>query len=129
MSEPAGLSTPSQSDLAVERTRLAYERTLMAWIRTSTSLITFGFSIYKFFQIQTDAAGIKADRLIGSRGFALLMVTIGMVALLVATLEHRRDLAALKQHHPDSRRSPTTLLAALIGVLGLTALISVIFQQ
>ena len=36
--------------LAVERTRLAYERTLMAWVRTATSLISFGFTVYKFFQ-------------------------------------------------------------------------------
>ena len=36
--------------LAVERTRLANERTLMAWIRTATSLIAFGFTIFKFFQ-------------------------------------------------------------------------------
>ena len=36
--------------LAFERTRNSYENTMMSWIRTSTSLITFGFSIYKFFQ-------------------------------------------------------------------------------
>jgi uncharacterized membrane protein YidH (DUF202 family) len=37
--------------LAVERTRVAYDRTMLAWTRTATSLITFGFTIYKFFQI------------------------------------------------------------------------------
>jgi putative membrane protein len=36
--------------LAAQRARLAQERTLMAWIRTSTSLIAFGFTIFKFFQ-------------------------------------------------------------------------------
>ena len=35
--------------LAIQRTRLASERTLMAWIRTATSLIGFGFTIFKFF--------------------------------------------------------------------------------
>jgi putative membrane protein len=42
--------TLSNIDLAFERTMLAYERTLMAWIRTAISLISFGFTIYKFFQ-------------------------------------------------------------------------------
>ena len=40
----------SNTDLAFERTMLAHERTLMAWIRTATSMISFGFTIYKFFQ-------------------------------------------------------------------------------
>ena len=38
-----------RTTLAVERTRLAHERTLMAWVRTATSLISFGFTIYKTF--------------------------------------------------------------------------------
>ena len=41
---------PAATRLAVDRTRLAYERTLMAWTRTATSLISFGFTIYKFFE-------------------------------------------------------------------------------
>jgi putative membrane protein len=49
--------TNAATRLAVDRTRLAYERTLMAWIRTAISLITFGFTIYKFFQIEGAAPG------------------------------------------------------------------------
>jgi uncharacterized membrane protein YidH (DUF202 family) len=40
--------------LAVDRTRLAYERTMMAWVRTATSMISFGFTIHKFFQFRDD---------------------------------------------------------------------------
>ncbi|MBE5502510.1 Predicted membrane protein [Mycobacteroides abscessus subsp. massiliense] len=52
MTEPPVLDTSTR--LAVERTRLALERTTMAWIRTSTSLIAFGFTIFKFFQYQAE---------------------------------------------------------------------------
>jgi uncharacterized membrane protein YidH (DUF202 family) len=38
--------------LAYVRTRHALERTMMAWVRTAASLITFGFSVYKFFQFE-----------------------------------------------------------------------------
>ena len=38
--------------LALDRTHLAHERTLMAWVRTATSLISFGFTIYKFFSFE-----------------------------------------------------------------------------
>ena len=39
--------------LAVDRTRLAHDRTLLAWVRTGTSLIAFGFTIYKFFELES----------------------------------------------------------------------------
>jgi putative membrane protein len=42
--------------LAFERTRVAYERTMLGWVRTATSLITFGFTIYKYFQIERGEA-------------------------------------------------------------------------
>jgi uncharacterized membrane protein YidH (DUF202 family) len=45
---------PEATELAVERTWLAYERTLMAWVRTATSMISVGFSIYKFFQFEKE---------------------------------------------------------------------------
>ena len=115
--------------LAVDRTRLAYERTLMAWIRTATSLITFGFSIYKFFQIELGSGTSRSDRLIGPREFALLMISIGLISLLLATLEHRHELHALRAQYPDIPRSLAKVVAALIAVLGMLALIAVLFRQ
>ena len=120
----------SSTQLAVDRTRLAYERTLMAWIRTATSLITFGFTIYKFFQIELSrGVSPRGDRLIGPTAFALLMIVIGLVSLLLATLEHRRDLKALNAEYPGGRRSLARVLAALVSLLGLLALFLVLFRQ
>jgi putative membrane protein len=112
---------------AADRTRLAYERTLMAWIRTATSLITFGFTIYKFFQIE-GAAG-KQDRVVSATVFALLMIVFGLLSLLLATLEHRRDLNALRAEYADIPRSLARVLAALISVLGILALVTVLLRQ
>ena len=47
MSEPQ----PKLADaLALERTRMAADRTLMGWIRTALSMISFGFTIFKFLE-------------------------------------------------------------------------------
>jgi putative membrane protein len=119
----------ASTTLAVDRTRLAYERTLMAWIRTATSLITFGFTIYKFFQIELAKGASRNGRLIGPTQFALFMILIGLASLLMATLEHRRDLKALNAEYPGGRRSLARVLAALISILGLLALFMVLFRQ
>jgi putative membrane protein len=131
MSEQTPHGTPRldrSTELAFERTRIAYERTMMAWIRTATSLITFGFTIYKFFQLE-GVGRPQQGRLIGPRGFAFLMVSIGLVSLLLATIEHRQNIRALGAEYAGKQRSLAVLLAALISILGILALFAMIFRQ
>ena len=123
-------SLPDATRLAVDRTRLAYERTLMAWIRTATSLISFGFTIYKFFQAFREEQQVEhIHHLIGSRGYGLLMISIGLIALLLATWQHRRDLEALRAQYGEVPYSLATVIAGLIAVLGLLSLFLVILRQ
>src|SRR5208282_774202 len=101
-----------------ERTRASYERTLMSWIRTATSLITFGFSIYKFFQIEAPVAG-QQNYLIGPREFAFMLVSIGVASLPLAILESRQNIRALGTQYPFNRLSLGVAVAALISILGI----------
>jgi len=110
------------TELAFAHTRAAYERTMMLWIRTATSLITFGFSIYKFFQIERPIE-TTPNRFIGTRGFAFLLVSIGLISLMLATIEHSHNIRALRTQSPDDHRSLAVLLAAIILVLGILALV------
>ncbi len=93
-----------RTSLALDRTRLAHERTLMAWVRTATSLISFGFTIYKFFQGMSDAKEISmTHRLVGPRGFALVMIGLGVGALVLATIQHRAEMKALAAEYQPIR--------------------------
>lgn len=112
--------------LAIERTRVAYDRTMMAWIRTSFYLITFGFTIYKYFQIQRVAA--PSERLIGPREFSLILISLGLFSLVVAVRQNRQNLLKLREYVPETQGSLAGLLAGLIGILGFLAVISVILR-
>jgi len=116
------------TELAIARTRAAYERTIMAWIRTATSLITFGFSIYKFFQLETPRAE-ERKHLIGPRQFAIMLVSIGLISLVIATVENRQNLHTLGGMPGATRRSLSGLVAALISILGIVALVLMVFRQ
>jgi putative membrane protein len=107
--------------LAVERTRLAHERTMMAWVRTGTSLISFGFTIYKFFQFEMARGQAVVGQLIGPRRFALIMIGTGLAALLLATVEHRQSMKALAATYGPQPRSVAGLVSALVAVMGLLA--------
>jgi putative membrane protein len=115
--------------LAADRTRLAYDRTLLAWIRTAISLITFGFTIYKFFQLELARLAPRPERLIGPREFALLMILIGLVSLVLAMFDHHRELKTLSAQFPGGHRTLAWMPAALVSLLGLVALLAVLFQQ
>ena len=103
--------------LAHERTRLAHERTMMAWIRTAASLISFGFTIYKFFQyLQPGQQGPSGA--IGPRGFALILIGVGLGSLAIAAVEQRRNLQALRKEYGPLPFSLATIVGALVALLG-----------
>jgi len=114
--------------LAVDRTRLAHERTLMAWVRTATSLISFGFTIYKFFQFERGPAP-AAQSLIGARGFALIMIGTGLVALVLSAIEHRRSMQSMRAEFGHVPVSTAAIVAALVSALGLLAFVAVFLHS
>lgn len=120
---------PSSTQLAIDRTRLAFERTTMAWVRTATSLITFGFSVYKFFQIEANKD--LPGRLIGPREFALMMISIGIFALVIATVQHVQSMRTMRAHARGMHvpRSLAALVGGLMALLGIVALIAVILRR
>jgi putative membrane protein len=119
---------PDATRLALDRTRLAYERTLMAWTRTATSLISFGFTIYKFFQYLREGSPSADTGLLGPRGFALVMIAIGLTALLLATLQHRQSMTALRDEYGSVPYSLAAVVAALIALLGVLGLVLVLLR-
>lgn len=113
--------------LAYDRTRAAYERTMQAWIRTSASLITFGFSVYKFFQI--DEANKRPASLIGSRTFGEILVVLGIASLILAQFEYLGHLRDLRKDYHEGHPSRLSIgLATAMSILGVCALAGMLFR-
>jgi putative membrane protein len=119
-----------RTDLAIERSRLASERTLMAWIRTSLSMISFGFTIYKFFQYLSESAGPGgAWRTQGVLNLGRLMVVLGVLLLVPAVVQQWLFLRELRRR--ANRKLPTSLAliaAGLMGLIGIGALLNLFFR-
>jgi putative membrane protein len=125
--EQPGVPKPDfNTQLSVERTFLAYERTLMAWIRTAASLISFGFTIYKFFQLEAKGR-VAVSQVIGPRSFASIMILMGLFSLLIATIQHRMNVRRQRSYGVP-QRTLVGWVAALISVLGILAIVSVILE-
>jgi putative membrane protein len=114
--------------LSFQRTFQALERTQMAWVRTGLGAISFGFGIAKFFQYLHDQRGEQAP-LFGGFTVGMLMISIGLVGLLLANLQHRRVLKDLREECPGLPRSVAGSMAVLIIVLGLLAFFGAVLRH
>lgn len=120
---------PTSDELALQRTVMAADRTFMAWTRTSLSLISFGFSIYKFMEYAREAE-MKANLSIrGARNLGTVLVGLGVVFLIAAAVQHWKLLRRMTPLRSLKLRSwPLSLfLGLLLTILGLLALANMIF--
>lgn len=113
--------------LAIDRTRLAAERSLMAWVRTALSMITFGFSIYKFLQALHAQSPLPVPRPDAPRNVGLLLVGIGVFSVAVAVVQHWKYVNKLGPGQIGKRWDLAVIVAILIGLLGLLIFASMVY--
>jgi len=121
-----------RTDLALTRTMVALDRTLMAWVRTATSLISFGFTIYKFFQQLRQAEPVPGGELLTPRGVALVLMALGIGGLIAATVDYRRQIRNLHTRFPaygPYHRSATAAVATILAGLGILGFVLVFLRQ
>ena len=121
-------TSTSNTDLAFERTILAHERTLMAWVRTAVSMISFGFTIYKFFQ-ELNKNEEQTGRMFSARTFGMIMISFGLLSLLLAQIQHNRAMKKIKADYPATPWSVSSVLSYLVIVFGIFLFFISLFRQ
>ncbi len=96
----------------------------MAWIRTCTSLIAFGFTIFKFFQYLATKEELHRA-VLSPWVVGVLMILVGIVGLALAWIQHRQAMKALKAEVGTMPYSISGIMAGFIAVVGIAALIMV----
>lgn len=127
-----------RTGMSFQRTRLSADRTLMSVIRTSLSLIGFGFTIFQFFQKLHDMGTLS--RATAPRNFGITLVTLGIAMLTLGIIYHLRFMlglrgerlalteAGLVRAQSEFPISLTLITAVLLLLIGITAIVSMVFQ-
>ena len=127
-----------RTGMSFQRTRMSADRTLMSVMRTSLSPISFGFTIFQFFQKMQDAKVLEHTH--ASRNFGMALVILGIAMLSVGIVYHlqfmvglrktRADMAAEGLIHGESRFPPswTLVTAALLLCVGIAAILNMVYQ-
>ena len=110
----------------------------MSVIRTSLSLISFGFTIFQFFEKFKQADVLTSAH--APRNFGTTLVAVGILLLVLGIVYHIRFMLGLREQrkrmvadgliHGQSEFPPSmTLVTALILLaIGLVAITSMVFQ-
>jgi hypothetical protein len=67
-------------------------------------------------------------QVIGPRQFSMILIIIGVVSLVLATVQHRQQMKLLKMEYEIMPASAAGIVAGLISALGLAAILAVIFR-
>ena len=123
----------TNTELAKERNRAAAERTLMAWIRTCLSLISFGFGVDRIITALQKSVVYTYidDPLHVTRILGLSFIGIGTCAIILAAMEHRRELRHIEneQYRYKSRSSLAFVVAISIFATGVFAFIGILIKS
>lgn len=124
-------SAKDSTDMAVDRTVMAADRSLMAWVRTALSLISFGFTIYKFLDYSReqliatgkDLHGISSPKIVG-----LYMIGMGILSLVFGMLENINTIKEYRGRYSLRRRRYALFMAGMVTLFGLIIFLGIIFQ-
>ncbi|OHB57892.1 MAG: hypothetical protein A2Y12_01600 [Planctomycetes bacterium GWF2_42_9] len=117
-----------RNDMALERTSMANDRTLMAWTRTSLSMISFGFTVFKFMQyMQQEGKMLVVKTEGGAQRFGLTLIAVGIISLIIACVQYWH---LAKKLNPNRKWYLNLAFAnaAFMGLLGSLALINALFK-
>ena len=110
-----------------ERNLLAWDRTLLAWIRTSTSLLTFGFGIYKLLQQEAVKPGDHPIlEIVSPKVIGLIMILSGFIGLLISTLSYIKFARTFGKTPWQTYTAPVVLQAFVVLALCLLILIGAV---
>ncbi len=127
-----------RTGMSFQRTRMSADRTLMSVIRTSLSLIGFGFTIFQFFGKLREAG--TSSHAGPARNFGVALVGLGIVMLIGGIIYHLQFMYELREErqamtaaglvHGESHFpvSLTLITAVILLLIGVTAIVNMIFQ-
>lgn len=117
-----------KKQLSLERVRLALERLQLAWLRTAITFIALGFTSFKFYYGRIEEGKHPLTEYVNGRTIGIFLILVGLVGLLQATLQHRKNHARLKVYYPHVYYSVSLIQSYAVVILAAVLLWMAIFK-
>jgi putative membrane protein len=100
------------------RTIMAADRTLMAWIRTGLSMISFGFTIYKFLEGAAHKESGVLSHPESPQRVGLFLCAVGTLSIVLGTWSYWQMLKDLNRAEQFRLGRPTLFIALVMCLAG-----------
>jgi putative membrane protein len=118
-----------RTDLAIMRTVMAADRSLMAWNRTGLSMLSFGFTLYKFLlYVQQDISKAVLHSQ-GPRHLGVFLIGLGTACMVSGLIEYYNRLKKLGKESPVKPWSYTFFVGIAASLLGLFLLGTILVNR
>jgi uncharacterized membrane protein YidH (DUF202 family) len=117
-----------KKELSFERVRLALERLQLGWMRTSITFVALGFTSFKFYYARIEEGKHPLVQYVNGKTIGIFLILVGLVGLLQATLQHRKNLVRLKTIYPGMYYSVSLVQSYAILIFTGVILWLVIFE-
>ncbi|WP_165188430.1 YidH family protein [Caulobacter soli] len=124
MTENSGTRPALPADLGAMRTVLAADRTLMAWLRTSLSMLSFGFTIYKFLETAAKAGALARPE--SPQRVGLFLVAMGTAAMVLGLIDYWTTLKDLQKTGAFRLGRPVLFISLLMAAAGVALFTAII---
>ena len=118
----------AKRDFNLEKSRIALERLQLNWIKWNLTCIALGFTAYKFYYARVE----KGDNLIGyyitGREIGIFLAFLGLITLLFATVQHRKNIAKLKLQYTSMHYSLSLRLSYVVLGFSVIVLLMIILR-
>ncbi len=117
-----------KKEIGFERVRLALERLQLAWLRTAITFVALGFTAYRYYLSRVEDGKEQLLSYLNGNGIGKFLIFVGLLGLLQATLQHRRNCAKLKIYYPSMPYSISMIQSYFVLAFTLALFVSVIFE-
>lgn len=115
-------------DLNLEKYRIVLERLQLNWIQLNITCMTFGFAIYKFYRSRIVGGEAPLGDNINGWHVGIFLISLGLVSLVLATLQHYANVTRLKLQFKTMQYSLSLRVAYVMIFFSAIILVVVIFK-
>jgi len=126
--EARRLLEADKKDLNLEKYRIVLERLLSNWIQLNITCMTLGFAIYKFYHSRIVSGETPMGGSINGWHVGIFLISLGLVTLVFATLQHYANVTKLKLQFKTMQYSLSLRVAYVMIFFSAIILIVVIFK-